>query len=160
MSNAKRWSLAVILGASALTSAGGAGATHRPHPGLVCVEQGDSTPEITYEFFGAVRNGGSQQWILCPIVRFNPSSSMDVDDWEITVDRRGSATAWTVTLWSTNTLGASGFSSVVNVPASPSSGAFPVNGGFISNAFPNGMLFVETLMPAGAEIRRLTVDEV
>jgi hypothetical protein len=159
MSIAKSYRLGLILATATFAIAGSTQAAHRPHPGLVCVEQGDSTPEITYEFLGAVRNGGTQQWLLCPLVRFNAAADMDVTDWDVSVDRRGATTAWDMTLWSTNTDGASGFASTVSVPASPASGAQAVDGGTIASAFVNGLLFVETLAPAGVEIRRITASE-
>ncbi|HEY3494725.1 MAG TPA: hypothetical protein VGK73_08575 [Polyangiaceae bacterium] len=159
MHNGKRLGMAVMLAGAVLATAGGAQAGKTAYPGLICVEQGDATPEITYQFFGAVRNDGPAQWLLCPIDRSNVSASMDVTDWDITTDRRGAAAAWDVTLWSTDTAGANGFASTITVAAAPATGVLDSDGGTITTAVLDGTMFVETFVPAGAELRRISVNE-
>lgn len=152
--------LSSILAASVLTAAGGASASKTAYSGWICVESADATPEITYQDFGAVRNGGAAQRIFCPVSRLIVSAAMDVGDWDITVDRRGTAGAWDVQLWSLNEAGDSGFSDTITVPAAPASGAMSLDGGTITSAFLDGQLYVLTDMPANAELRRISVNEV
>jgi hypothetical protein len=159
MSKFTKHVLSSILLGSVLTTAGAASAAKTAYSGWICVEAADSTPEITYQDFGAVRNGASAQTIFCPVARTLVGSDMDIGDWDITVDRRGTAGSWDVQIWSLNEAGDSGFSNTITVPASPSSGAVSLDGGTVTSAFVDGQLYVLTTMPANTELRRISVNE-
>jgi hypothetical protein len=159
MNNVFKRGFGLVLAASLLATTGSALAAKTSYPGLVCVEWIDTTPEIVYEAFGAVRNGASQQWLICPLARHNVSASMDVTDWDVTVDRRGAGAAWDIILYSTDEAGDNGFASTITIGANPSSGVQSWDGGTIVSGWLDGMLFVETFTPAGAEIRRISVNE-
>jgi hypothetical protein len=159
MNNTRKRVFGFILGASLLATAGTAMADKKVQNGWVCVEHADATPEITYDNFGAVRNGAAAQFLKCPLLRENELATMDVTDWDITVDRRGAAAAWDLTLWSVNDAGDSGFASTITVPAAPASGAIHLDGGTIVSAFLDGQMYLESTVPAGAEIRRISVNE-
>lgn len=161
MKNIRRAVLIMAALATVAVAGSDAQAGKTAYSGLVCVERNDTTPELVYDIFGAARNtAGSGQLILCPIDRHDVNSSMDVIDWDITTDRNGnSAAAWDVILYSADTAGDNGFASTITVPGNPSDGAHDEDGGSITSAWLDGTMFVETTIPAGAELRRISVNE-
>jgi hypothetical protein len=150
--------LGLMMATSLLGAATDAHASKTSNPGWVCVQGSNASPFVFYTSFGAARLN-SAATLLCPLPRLNVADTMDVGDWDITVDRRGATAAWSVVLFSTNTTGDTGFSNTITVPAAPSSGAMDLDGGTITSAFLDGLLFVQTAVPAGAEIRRISVNE-
>lgn len=145
---------AVLFLASVGTAADG-----KVFNGLNCVELNDTTPEVAYQSNGAARNtSSSNQWLFCPVVRDIMSSSMDIKDWDVTVDRNGNTgDAWDVEIWSLTPDGGSGFKKVITVPTTD--GAQTLDGAGVTSAHTRGQIYVRSVVPDGAEIRSYYVEE-
>jgi hypothetical protein len=133
-------------------------ADRKVYSGLSCVEIGDTTPELEYQSSGAVRNVDTTwTWVQCSVVRDNELSTMDVLDWDIVVNRNGNMDNWWVELWSVSADGTSGNLSSITVPNV--TGYQSLDGGTITWAATNGIMWLRTEIPAGADLINYSVQE-
>jgi hypothetical protein len=150
----------VVCAAALLGAAGHALADHKNVSALLCKEEGDATPDIAYTYSGGAQNiGASTLSLICPTVRDDVTSTMDVNDWDIAYDRHGASGIWQVVLWSLNQSATSGFTSVITLPASPSSGWNTADGAPITSAYANAPMAVTSQLPPDAELLWYEIDE-
>jgi len=130
----------------------------KTYSGINCVEELDTTPEIQYLTNGGARNAAAGTNVfICPVIRDNVLSSMDIATWSIVVNRNSSTTDWIVTLFSRTLGGTGGTVNTIVVPAG--SGDQLLTGGSILTASPNGQVYVYTVIPSGAELISYFVEE-
>lgn len=142
--------LSMFLGGQALAEDG------KAYPGAMCVE--DLPEGIIYQASGSARNLASRtvRWI-CPAVRDGATASTDINDWDVTVNRRGSDLLWEIFLRSTNPSGTSFFQSQITVPGGNQTQT--LDGGSITSSFNLGPYFITTRVPPNAELFSYQVTE-
>lgn len=155
--NSLKFMVAAVLGLSIAAARDSQAAANRVYQAVHCVQRGDITPEIEYSWVGAFNKATSTKLWICPVIRDNVASSMDILDWDVTVHRRASALAWDIELWSTDNTGNSGFSSTITVPTPD--GYQDLDGGTITSAFTEGKLYIQSNVPPAAQISRYHVQE-
>ena len=147
----------VVLG---VTAASDSRADTKVFPGILCVRNGRSTPpaiELNYTTVGVSNFTASNKTIICPVVRDNEASTMDVTDWDITVNRMGNMSAWTVRLASSSADGSTSFASTITVPAVD--GVQELDGTAITSAFEGGIMFLTSTMPPSVRLARYQITE-
>lgn len=148
--------VAVILAISMVSSAWAEDG--KVYNGALCVEVSDSDPELVYDGNGGAYNNSTWgNWVICPVVRDHIASNMDINDWDVTVNRRGSASVWDIRLYSMNVTGTSGWSNSITVPGG--NGYKNLDGNPIRSSYAHGMVFIKTYLPASAMIRRYEITE-
>jgi hypothetical protein len=145
-----------------LLSLGHASAADRKvYPGLMCVDENDQTPDVTYQANGAVHAVTTTD-VLCPIVRDNTLGTAVVTDWDVVLNRGNNTLtrhdAWDIVLQSRNQDASSGFQAVISVPDIVDVVQI-LDGKATTNAFENGQIRLITKIPAGAEIVGYQVSE-
>ena len=142
--------LSMLVGGQALAEDG------KAYPGTLCVE---NLPEaITYSATGSARNLASRavRWI-CPAVRDGATASTDINDWDVTVNRRGNSDLWEIFLRSSNPSGTSFFQSAITGPGGNATQT--LDGGSITSSFNLGPYFITSLVPPNAELFSYQVTE-
>ena len=129
-------------------------------PGSFCVSHGYLTPPtiwFSYNILGVSNITTSTKGVICPAVRDNELATMDITDWDITVNRNGATAAWTVQLCSQTTDGLTGTCNTITVPAG--AGIKELDGGAITTAFAGGVVFLLSDMPPNARLARYQITE-
>lgn len=147
----------VVLG---VTAASDSRADTKVFHGSFCVRNGHSSPpavELNYTTVGVSNITASNKTIICPVVRDNEASTMDVTDWDITVNRVGNMSAWTVRLASASADGGTTHSSTITVPAID--GVQELDGGAITSAFTGGVMYLTSTMPPSVRLARYQITE-
>lgn len=107
---------------------------------------------------GCMRNtSASTARGYCPVVRETLGPAMQIQDWGITVDRRGATSVWDINLLSWNKLATTGFFTKVTVPGG--SGRKRIDGTGITGSFDEGLVTIWSNVPARAEICSYQVTE-
>ena len=129
------------------------GADNKYYHGTECVGRG-SKPNVRYGVAGIVNDESDYRSIVCPVVRDVRGS--DVSDWDVTVDRNGSTRDWTISLFSCDRGGEAAhcFSSTRIVGTGDH-----VDGAAVSNFLDNGIIYILSDVPPGANIRSYHVGE-
>ncbi len=134
-------------------------ADQKVFPGAFCKEAYDTSPEVYYDSNGGAKNNtSSTQWFMCPLVRDLPNQ--DVEKWRFTARRGSSGEGWTVTLWSTNLHGTSGYYSNLAI-ANGLTNTYDTSGysSSLSSWVQYGMLYVSSNMPAYSTLVRIELWE-
>jgi len=125
------------------------------YPGNMCVEMGDTTPEISYHNNYAQNNSTGSSWFSCSIVR---DLNDVISDWDVTINRNGNTwDAWDITLWSTNLDG--GYGNFDTISVSATNGVRSIDGGSVANYQNDGLLFIQSNVPDGCRFHRYAIKE-
>lgn len=145
-----------IVGGAVLGLSGNAVADTKVFLGTLCVEQNDTTPEITYNGFKAWNSAGGNNTFQCPVIR--DVMAGDITDWVVAYDRNGNTTdAWTLTLLSCDANGSTCFSDPETVPLTD--GPLEVDGEAVNNFESYGGVTIESSVPPDCEIHSYRIVE-
>jgi len=135
--------ISCVLGVAA--SAAQVSADRKVFAGTNCMKEGTSVPK-----YAGPRAAAYTAMMICPVVRDNTYSSMDVTDWDVSVEGAGGSGTWHIALYSRNHAGTKGY--IYTVRTSDHTGVQHIDGAPIPYAFSDGLMYILSWMPSPGPI--------
>lgn len=129
----------------------------KTYPGTMCVEENDTTPEISYNFLRATNVAAGNNSFECPVIR--DAQSDDINQWWVTLSRAGNtADSWTIFLHSCDEDGSS--CNTDDIVVDSTDGVRTLNSTADIVSFENnGVINMETTIPDDCRIYSYYIEE-